>query len=106
LRIRYLFEQILAFLDVEGSLGVVLLELYLVHLVVVLRVFYLEMRHLYQVRDLFEFVKSVVWVVHHYSVEDLSEMSVEIQLNSTPAVSRLFQLLLYALQSVQVHAHI
>ena len=61
---------------------------------------------LYQVRDLLEFLESVIGVMHHDPVEDLSEVGVQIQLDRGSAVLGFLQLLLDALESFRVNTHI
>ena len=78
----------------------------LVDLVIKLRVLDFQMSLLDQVRDLFEFLESIIGVMHHYPVEDLSEVGVQIQLDRGSAVLGFLQLLLDALESFRVHTHI
>jgi hypothetical protein len=63
------------------------------------------MCQLYQVRDLFKFVESVIRMMHHDSIEDFSQMGVQIQLDRAATFFGLFQLLLNPLQGVQLNAH-
>jgi len=78
----------------------------LVDLVIKLRVLDFQMSLLDQVRDLFEFLESIIGVMHHYPVEDLSEVGIQIQFDRGSAVLGFLELLLDALESFRVHTHI
>jgi hypothetical protein len=77
-----------------------------VDIVVELGVLDLEMCLLHKVRDLLKLVKSIIWVVEHDAVENLGEVSVQIELDGASLVTGLLQLCLNALQSLQTNAHL
>lgn len=49
----------------------------------------LEMSLLNEMRNLFELVISIIWVVKHDAVEDLSEMGVQVELDGAALVTGL-----------------
>jgi hypothetical protein len=57
-------------------------------------------------RNLLELVVSIIRVVKHDAVEDLSEMGVQVKLDSAALVTGLLKLRLNALESFQAYAHL
>lgn len=59
-----------------------------------------------KMRNLLELVVSIIRVVKHDAVEDLSEMGVQVKLDSAALVTGLLKLRLNALESFQAYAHL
>jgi hypothetical protein len=102
----YLFKKSLALSDPCLLLGLTLLVLNGVNLEVSLGVLDLEMGLLDEMRNLLELVVSIIGVVKHDAVKDLSEMGVQVKLDSAALISGLLKLSLDALKSFQAYAHL
>jgi len=77
-----------------------------INFTVELRVLDFQMCLLNQVGYLFELIKGIILVVKHNTVEDLSQVCVQVKFNSAALVSGLFQLCLNAFEGFQAHAHL
>jgi hypothetical protein len=102
----YLFKKSLALSDPCLLLGLTLLVLNGVNLEVSLGVLDLEMGLFDEMRNLLELVIGVIRVVEHDAVEDLSQMGVQVELDSAALVAGLLKLCLNALKSFQAYAHL
>jgi hypothetical protein len=102
----YFLKESFALLDPCLLLWVGLLVLDRVDLEVRLGVLDLEVGLLNEMRNLLELVVSIIGVVKHDAVKDLSEMGVQVKLDSAALISGLLKLSLDALKSFQAYAHL
>ena len=104
--LTYILQEIFALLDPLSSLGISLLKLYTVNFIIKCWVNDFQMSLLNKMRNLLELVESILLMMQHYSIEDLSQVLIQVQVDIVTHVLDFLQLGFDALQGIQTHTHI